>query len=126
MLVRELTLEEAQYLVEGAQILGTGGGGDPEVALKRVKEIYSQGKSFQIQEITEFSPNDMICIIGMVGGGVSSQDMKYIESLPITSDNVMIEAVKLLESHKKHSLQVLYQRRWDQETLWFPYGLDHF
>ncbi|UCG01675.1 MAG: DUF917 domain-containing protein [Candidatus Heimdallarchaeota archaeon] len=99
MLVRELRLEEAQYLIEGAQILGTGGGGDPVLALKRVKETYSQGKSFQIQEITEFSPTDMICIIGMVGGGVSSQDMKYIENLPTTSDNVMIEAVNLLEDH---------------------------
>ena len=98
-MVRELTLDEAQYLVEGAQILGTGGGGDPILALKRVKDIYSQKRSFQIQEITEFSPTDMICIIGMVGGGVSSQDMKYVENLPITSENVMIEAVKLLENH---------------------------
>ncbi|MFX1508049.1 MAG: DUF917 domain-containing protein [Promethearchaeota archaeon] len=98
-MVRDLTFQEAQYLVDGAHILGTGGGGDPYLALKRVKEIYSQGKCFKIQEITEFNPNDMICIIGMVGGGISSQDMKFIENLPITSDNVMIEAVKLLENH---------------------------
>jgi DUF917 family protein len=98
-LTRELTFREAQYLVKGAQILGTGGGGDPIVALKRVNEIYSQGKCFHIQEITEFTPTDMICIIGMVGGGVSSQDMKHIEKLPISSDNVMMEAVKLLENH---------------------------
>ncbi|MFX0122756.1 MAG: DUF917 domain-containing protein [Candidatus Hodarchaeota archaeon] len=99
MLVRELTFNEAQYLIEGAQILGTGGGGDPILALKRVKETYSQGKSFKIQHISEFSPKDMICIIGMVGGGVSSQDMKYIEKLSVTIDNVMTEAVKLLEDH---------------------------
>ena len=98
-MTRALTLTEANYLVEGAEILGTGGGGDPILALERVKEIYSKGKCFQIQEITEFSPNDMLCIIGMVGGGVSSKDMRFIENLPVTSDNVMIEAVKLLEDH---------------------------
>jgi len=98
-LVRELTFQEAQYLIEGAQILGTGGGGDPDLALRRVKEIYSQGKCFQIQEITNFKPNDMICIIGMVGGGVSAQDMKFIENMPLISDNVMVKAVELLENH---------------------------
>lgn len=98
-MVREITFDDAQYLIEGAKVLGTGGGGDPILALKRVKEIYSQGKCPQIQDITEFTPTDMICIIGMVGGGVSPQDMKYIENLPISSDNVMIEAVKLLEDH---------------------------
>ena len=94
-----MTLQEAKYLVDGAHILGTGGGGDPDLALKRVKEIYSHGKCFQIQEISEFKPSDMICIIGMVGGGVSAQDMRFIENLPIKSENVMIEAVKLLENH---------------------------
>ncbi|MFW9905291.1 MAG: DUF917 domain-containing protein [Candidatus Thorarchaeota archaeon] len=98
-MIRELTFQEAQYLVEGAHILGTGGGGDPDLALKRVKEIYSHGKCFQIQEITDFKPSDMICIIGMVGGGVSSQDMKFVENIPIISNNVMIEAVNLLENH---------------------------
>ena len=39
----------------------------------------------------------MVCIIGMVGGGVSSQDKKFIENMSITSDNVMVEAVKVLE-----------------------------
>lgn len=96
---RELTIADAQNLVEGAQILGTGGGGDPTLAKKRVNETYTLGKRFHIQEITEFKPTDMICIIGMVGGGVSSEDKKYIENLPISSSNVMVEAVEELEKH---------------------------
>ncbi|MFX1282637.1 MAG: DUF917 domain-containing protein [Promethearchaeota archaeon] len=96
---RELTNSEAVYLVEGAQILCTGGGGDPILAKKRIDEIYSQGKSFRIQDIIEFKPNDFICIIGMVGGGISSQDKKFIENIPITSTNVMVEAVNELEKH---------------------------
>ncbi len=96
---RELTISEAKYLVDGAQILGTGGGGDPFLAKKRINEIYSQGKCFQIQDITKFKPNDFICIIGMVGGGISSQDKKFIENIPITSDNIMVEAVNELEKH---------------------------
>ena len=96
---QELSLDDAQNLVEGAKILGTGGGGDPTLAEKRVEEIYSVGKRFRIQDITEFKPNDMICIIGMVGGGVSSEDKHYVENLYISSDNVMVEAVKELEKH---------------------------
>lgn len=96
---RKLTLEDAKDLVEGAQILGTGGGGDPSLAKERINEIYSAGKHFRLQEITEFKPTDMICIIGMVGGGVSSQDKRYIENLSIFPDNVMLKAVKLLEKH---------------------------
>lgn len=109
---RELTIDDAHNLVEGAQILGTGGGGDPTLAKKRVNEKYSLGKRFHIQEITEFKTTDMICIIGMVGGGVSSEDKKYIENLPISSSNVMVEAVEELEKHLGHSLQVLYPQRW--------------
>jgi DUF917 family protein len=96
---KSLSLEEANFLVEGAQILGTGGGGDPILAKKRITEVYSQGNCFQIQDIAKFKPNDMVCIIGMVGGGVSSQDKKFIENMSITSDNVMVEAVKVLEQH---------------------------
>ncbi len=36
---QELSLDDAQDLVEGAKILGTGGGGDPTLAEKRVEEI---------------------------------------------------------------------------------------
>ena len=35
----------------------------------------------------------------MVGGGVSSEDKHYVENLHISSDNVMVEAVKELEKH---------------------------
>ena len=77
----DLTYEEAYYLVEGAEILGTGGGGDPIIAKKRIDEVYSANKCFQVQDITKFKPSDMICIIGMVGGGVSPQDKKYVETV---------------------------------------------
>ncbi|MFX1515907.1 MAG: DUF917 domain-containing protein [Promethearchaeota archaeon] len=98
-MTRTLSFTEAKYLVEGAEILGTGGGGDPILALERVKEIYSQERNFKIQEISKFPPDDMICIIGMVGGGVSSQDIRFVKNLSIKSTNVMIEAIKLLEDH---------------------------
>ncbi len=98
-MVHDLTYEEAYYLVEGAEILGTGGGGDPIIAKKRIDEVYSDKKFFQIQDITEFKPSDMICIIGMVGGGVSSQDKIFVENLSPSSNNVMVEAVKELEQH---------------------------
>ena len=94
---QDLTYEEAYYLVEGAEILGTGGGGDPIIAKKRIDEVYSAKKCFRIQVISEFEPSDMICIIGMVGGGVSSEDKKFVENLSPSSTNVMVEAVQELE-----------------------------
>ncbi|MFX0014852.1 MAG: DUF917 domain-containing protein [Promethearchaeota archaeon] len=98
-MVRILTDDDVQNLIDGAKILGTGGGGDPLLAIKRVNEIYSKGKYFKIQDISDFNPTDMICIIGMVGGGVSSQDKKYIDNLSVKSNNIMVEAVELLENH---------------------------
>ncbi len=98
-MVQDLTYEEAYYLVEGAEILGTGGGGDPILAKKRIDEVYSTKKCFRIQDITEFKPSDMICIIGMVGGGVSSQDKKFVKNLSPSSHNIMVEAVIELEKY---------------------------
>jgi DUF917 family protein len=96
---REISLSEANDLVNGAQILGTGGGGNAEIAKEDISKIYSLNKTFKIQDITEFSLDDMICIIGMVGGGISEQDKKFVQGLHVITDNVMLEAVHELEQH---------------------------
>ncbi|MHA2226761.1 MAG: DUF917 domain-containing protein [Candidatus Hodarchaeales archaeon] len=96
---RKLTINDTQNLVEGAKILGTGGGGDSDQARKRIQESYSAGKYFKIQELSEFLPTDMVCIIGMVGGGVSVEDKKFIRNLPVSSSNVLVDAVEELETY---------------------------
>lgn len=98
-MVHALSLEEANNMVNGAQILATGGGGDFTKAKRKIEQIYADQRRFKIQEIDEFELNDIICIIGEVGGGISSEDMKYVEGLEKTTDNVMIEAVNGLEDH---------------------------
>ncbi|MHA1966766.1 MAG: DUF917 domain-containing protein [Candidatus Hodarchaeales archaeon] len=98
-MVHTLSLEDAENMVNGAQILATGGGGDFFRAKEKIEQIYADQKQFKIQRIDEFKPNDMICIIGEVGGGISSEDVKYVENLEKLTDNVMIEAVNGLEDH---------------------------
>jgi DUF917 family protein len=98
-MVHTLSLEEANNMVNGAQILATGGGGDFNKAKRKIEQIYTNQGRFKIQKIDEFEPNDMICIIGEVGGGISSKDMKYVEYLEKTTDNIMIEAVNGLEDY---------------------------
>jgi len=55
-LTKTLSYAEANFLVEGAEILGTGGGGDSILALEQIKEIYSQERNCLPQQDSPASP----------------------------------------------------------------------
>jgi DUF917 family protein len=98
-MVRILSYKEAMDMVTGAHILATGGGGDFTQAITKIKQIYSTKMQFKIQNITDFEPDDMVCIVGEVGGGISPEDAKYVNRLEKSIENPMVEAVHELEEH---------------------------
>lgn len=97
MTIRELSKLDAYNLVIGAKILACGGGGSEAKALETINKIYDIGMNFTIADLTDFQPDDSLCIIGMVGGGITEEDKKLVEEKEIVEKNPMIRAVKELE-----------------------------
>jgi DUF917 family protein len=103
--IKNLSRREALDLVIGAKILSCGGGGSESEAVEQINEIYDEGESLTIADLSDFQKEDSICIIGMVGGGVTKEDMKAIEGLEIIEEEPMIRAVEALESFLDISFQ---------------------
>ncbi len=98
MTIRNLSRKEALDLVIGAKILACGGGGSEIEAIDKINEIYDNEESLTIADLSDFQEDDNICIIGMVGGGITKEDMKMVEGLEIVEQEPMIKAVETLES----------------------------
>ncbi|MCE7743062.1 MAG: DUF917 domain-containing protein [Candidatus Heimdallarchaeota archaeon] len=98
MITRKLSKQEAYDLVIGAKILACGGGGSEERSIENIKKIYDKGENFTIANLSDLKDNDSICIIGMVGGGITEEDRKLVENREITISEPMVTAVKELES----------------------------
>ena len=97
MTIKELSRQEAYDLIMGAKILACGGGGSEEKAIQNVNRIYNAGKKFRIADMSDIKDSDNICIIGMVGGGITEEDKKLVENRKIIIEEPMIVAVKELE-----------------------------
>jgi len=104
-MIRELTRQDALDLVTGAKILANGGGGNEKKAISLINDIYDQNLFFKIGSITDLVKKDKICIIGLVGGGVSEQDKKIIKNLEVKINNPMIFAISLLEVHLRQRIR---------------------
>ena len=98
MTIKNLSRREALDLAIGAKILACGGGGCESKAKEQINEIYDEGESLTIADLSEFQDEDSICIIGMVGGGITEEDMKMVEGLEIIEETPMIKAVEVLEN----------------------------
>ena len=94
---RKLSKQEAIDLVTGAKILACGGGGSETNALKNIKRVYDKGANFTISNLEEFEQDEYICIIGMVGGGITEQDWELVKDREISLKKPMVTAVKELE-----------------------------
>ncbi len=99
MTITDLTKQEAYYLVFGSKILACGGGGSERKAIENINKIYNKGKNFTIADLSDLDENNSICIIGMVGGGISEEDRKLIENREIIITEPMVTAVRELEEY---------------------------
>jgi DUF917 family protein len=79
---RQLSYQDMQDLIAGAIVLGCGGGGDPAMAEAMVDEVFAQGKEFILLDPKELQPEDWVCILGHVGGGIEPKEREMIKDLP--------------------------------------------
>jgi len=79
---RKLSYQDMQDLITGAIVLGCGGGGDPAMALAMVDEVFASGKEFSLLDPKELKPEDWVCILGHVGGGVEPKEREMVKDLP--------------------------------------------
>ncbi|MCG3225383.1 MAG: DUF917 domain-containing protein [Candidatus Heimdallarchaeota archaeon] len=105
MTIKNLSRKEALDLVIGAKILACGGGGSDAKAIDKINEIYDREEFFTIADLSDFQEEDSICIIGMVGGGITKEDRKLVEGLEIVEHEPMIKAVETLERFLNISFQ---------------------
>ncbi|MHA2250609.1 MAG: DUF917 domain-containing protein [Candidatus Kariarchaeaceae archaeon] len=98
MTERILSRQETLDLVFGAKIMACGGGGSEREAIVNINREYDRGRQMKIAQLTDFHSDDMICIIGEVGGGITDEDKKIIEHLGIVQNQPMILAVEQLEN----------------------------
>ena len=94
---RKLSKQEAINLVIGAKILACGGGGSEINALKNIDRVYEKGSNFTIANLDDFEQDENICIIGMVGGGITKEDKLLVQDREIVQREPMLEAVRELE-----------------------------
>ncbi len=97
----ELTRRNALDLVIGSKILANGGGGSENKANSLIQKSYDKGWSFKIASLDEFRNQDQICIIGMVGGGVTEEEKAIVQNIQEVTKDSMLVAIRRLEEYMK-------------------------
>lgn len=93
---RVLCEQEMEDLVEGAIILGCGGGGNPDVARNMIRDVFSMGKEFALLDPKDFPDEAWLCILGYVGGGITAEEKVYVSGLERVWEHPLTRASKEL------------------------------
>ncbi|MBS7644692.1 MAG: DUF917 domain-containing protein [Candidatus Bathyarchaeia archaeon] len=99
--MRVLSEQDLEDLLVGAKILGAGGGGEVEWAKPLIDEAFENGWKFRIIDIAEIPREEMIAIVGAVGGGVEEEIKKKVDGLPRLRERPEISAENLLSNFLK-------------------------
>ena len=81
MKIKILTLQEIEDCLFGAEILGCGGGGEIEWGKNLIREASKNGKTFKLLDPSSIKDEDLICITGFVGGGISDEIKEKLKPL---------------------------------------------
>ena len=93
---------EVQDLVDGATILGVGGGGNPKTGLARLLGVLDSGKKLVLADLDEFGENDLFASPYFVGSVASLE--KESKKTETSVEDPIAEAVSLLESRMGEKL----------------------
>lgn len=74
------SLSDAEKLVLGSTIMGTGGGGSPETGLKILKEIIDRGEYVEVIDIGEAPRDKLIVTMYFIGSMASKEKVTSIKN----------------------------------------------
>jgi len=77
--MKTLTKVDLEDYIRGANILGCGGGGTAASGQEMVEYAFEKRYKFKLRDISEYKPDEMLCIISGVGGGVPPEVKKKVE-----------------------------------------------
>jgi len=97
-MIRKLTRQDAEDLLQGALILGCGGGGDPQEGVDYTNQIYNTGRIFSLAAIEDLPNDALVATVGLVGGGINKEELKQVEAFEKQGDAVL-RAVEELSSY---------------------------
>ncbi|MFW9986066.1 MAG: DUF917 domain-containing protein [Candidatus Odinarchaeota archaeon] len=97
--MKPLSCKEVNHYITGAKVLACGGGGIEATAHQRISEVYDAGGSFRMVSLEEVPDDELLFIVGSVGGGVSKAAQKLVAQLPRTTTDLYVEAAQRLSKH---------------------------
>ncbi|MFX1301445.1 MAG: DUF917 domain-containing protein [Promethearchaeota archaeon] len=97
--MKQLSLNDVNHYIMGAKVLACGGGGSEGTARKRITEIYERDDCFRMVTLNEIPDDELIFIVGSVGGGVSATALKAVANLPRIPTDLYVEAAQRLAEH---------------------------
>ena len=97
--MKQLSLNDVNHYIMGAKVLACGGGGSESTAGKRITEIYERDECFQMVTLDQVPDDELVFIVGSVGGGVSATAQKAVAKLPRITTDLYVEAAQRLSEH---------------------------
>lgn len=92
MSVRDLSIDDIESLAVGAWILGTGGGGNPYLALLNMRLLYKEGYQVTLMDAVDLADDDMVGTSASMGAPLVGQE-RLADRQPLA------RAVTLMERH---------------------------
>jgi len=99
VIVKTLDKQDIEDLLVGANILGTGGGGETKLARPMIEEVYARKKHFDLISLKEVPDDEIVMIVGTVGGGVSKAIKRKVADLPKMMESPEFSARKELAEY---------------------------
>lgn len=97
--MKTLNMQEMKDLLVGTEILGCGGGGSIQRGRNMIEEAYSEGLKFTMVDPKEIRDDDLVIIVGRVGGGVPKEILERIRRFPKITRRPGLVAVKELAQY---------------------------
>ncbi len=99
--IQEITSAQMEDIIEGAVILGCGGGGDPRVARRILTDLSGEGLLFSLVDPASFPPEAFVCVLGYVGGGIDEKEQQLIAGRPVVWEHPILKAAAELSVHER-------------------------
>jgi len=98
--MKRVSYEDIEALIEGAAILGTGGGGDREFGLAILKNDVRRKREWKLVDPSEV-PNDSLVVSGGIMGSVKALKEKSVEEIveKWEEDFVLLNVTKVMERY---------------------------